>query len=423
MDRNLVCNVVSCHAELKDEVFVTNCSHIFCCDCAVRGGLTSDDPNQRICPACRTHLPRQSEVFQNFLNPAEDWKSCVLGGMSPSIIMECAGKALSFWAYQMTMEMAFLEGGSRRLAAEHELMRSNYEEKLSGQKMALDRQAKQAESQSAEIEALQQEIQNLSSALREKSRKLTQTEELYQKIKRKKMLEEIEQSASQIVGSNIEAATGVGTMLADQHSGQQRMYPRGTVVSPRYSNAQLSSRYTLDAQMSPPMDLAMQGGMNYTYGNSYPRIQPVRNDADGRSQPRVEVHSTPQTNRQRAPGTTSMGFSNVQGVVAGTPRSTPKGTPRVSTDPNRRYLDPRQPQKPPIRFSGVGLGPGAAGLGASRHAMNDTRATNHASYSEPSIASRAGFRDSRATQGMAPTQSLAGNRHGTFIGSRGYGGM
>jgi E3 ubiquitin-protein ligase CCNP1IP1 len=143
----------------------------------------------------------------------------------------------------------------------------------------------------AEIEDLQHTTENLGSALREKGRKLTQTEELYQKIKRKAMLEEIEHTASQVVGSNIEAATSAGATLVDQHLGHQRMYPRGTVVSPRYANAQLSPRYTLDAQMSPPMDLAAHGALNHSYGNPYRGIQPLRNAADGGGQPRGKLFS------------------------------------------------------------------------------------------------------------------------------------
>lgn len=219
------------------------------------------------------------------------------------------------------------------------------------------------------------------------------------------MLEEIEHTASQVVGSNIEAANSVGTTLVDQHPGQQRMYPRGTVVSPRYANSQLSPRYTLNSQMSPPADFAVHGGMNNTYRNPYSGVQPLKHLADGRSQPRskiypwavnriaadhclVEVYSTPQTHRHRAPGTTSIGLPNVQGLVAGTPRGTPKGASRVNTDLSKGHLDPRQPQKPPIRFSGVGLGPGVAGLGGSRHTINDTGATNYDSFSAPSISSR-----------------------------------
>lgn len=29
-----------------------------------------------------------------------------LSGLSPTIVMECAGRALSFWSYQMTNQMS-----------------------------------------------------------------------------------------------------------------------------------------------------------------------------------------------------------------------------------------------------------------------------------------------------------------------------
>jgi E3 ubiquitin-protein ligase CCNP1IP1 len=41
----------------------------------------------------------------------------VLSGLSPNIIMECSGRALSFWAYQTTQEMYAL----LRLKQRHEL--------------------------------------------------------------------------------------------------------------------------------------------------------------------------------------------------------------------------------------------------------------------------------------------------------------
>jgi len=39
------------------------------------------------------------------LNPTEDYKTSVLSGLSPNVIMECAGRALGFWAYQITQEV------------------------------------------------------------------------------------------------------------------------------------------------------------------------------------------------------------------------------------------------------------------------------------------------------------------------------
>lgn len=39
------------------------------------------------------------------LNASEDYKTSVLSGLSPEVIMECAGRALSFWSYQMTQDL------------------------------------------------------------------------------------------------------------------------------------------------------------------------------------------------------------------------------------------------------------------------------------------------------------------------------
>ena len=37
-------------------------------------------------------------------------KASVLCGLSPTVIMECAGRALNFWAYQTTSEMFVIAG-------------------------------------------------------------------------------------------------------------------------------------------------------------------------------------------------------------------------------------------------------------------------------------------------------------------------
>jgi E3 ubiquitin-protein ligase CCNP1IP1 len=52
------------------------------------------------------HLTNPDDVVVTNLNPTEDYKTSVLSGLSPNVIMECAGRALSFWAYQTTQEMS-----------------------------------------------------------------------------------------------------------------------------------------------------------------------------------------------------------------------------------------------------------------------------------------------------------------------------
>lgn len=50
-------------------------------------------------------LNNQEDAVVTNLNPSEDYKTSILSGLAPTIIMECAGRALSFWAYQMGQEM------------------------------------------------------------------------------------------------------------------------------------------------------------------------------------------------------------------------------------------------------------------------------------------------------------------------------
>lgn len=81
-------------------------SHIFCTDCANRLGLAGQTRNA--CPACGTHLTKPDDAVIAELNPSEDYKTSVLSGLSPNTIVECASRALSFWAYQTTQEVSVI---------------------------------------------------------------------------------------------------------------------------------------------------------------------------------------------------------------------------------------------------------------------------------------------------------------------------
>lgn len=83
-------------------------SHIFCIDCSNDLGLNSTPTHHRICPACQTSLSNPDDAVSTQLNPTEDYKTSVLSGLSPSTIMECAGRGLAFWSYQATQEMSYV---------------------------------------------------------------------------------------------------------------------------------------------------------------------------------------------------------------------------------------------------------------------------------------------------------------------------
>lgn len=83
-------------------------SHLFCLQCADTSGLSRASNASRQCPACGTQLNNGDDVVVQGLNPSEDYKTSILGGLSPTIIMEVSSRALAFYAYQSSQEMLFV---------------------------------------------------------------------------------------------------------------------------------------------------------------------------------------------------------------------------------------------------------------------------------------------------------------------------
>lgn len=122
----LRCNNLRCRAQLEIRAAVTTCrhvvyyapnvdgsltldwnfSHIFCITCASSLQLTDPQLNgARVCPACDTTLSAPDDAVITVLNPSDDYKTSVLGGLSPTVILEICSKGLGFWTYQVTQEV------------------------------------------------------------------------------------------------------------------------------------------------------------------------------------------------------------------------------------------------------------------------------------------------------------------------------
>ncbi|SCV68733.1 BQ2448_854 [Microbotryum intermedium] len=95
---DIKCNSLKCRKSLQLE----GTSHIFCVECA--NSLFSVP---QICPACDTALPDADDVVQTTLNPPDSYKTSVLSGLHPSIILDIASRALNFHTYQTQQEAAF----------------------------------------------------------------------------------------------------------------------------------------------------------------------------------------------------------------------------------------------------------------------------------------------------------------------------
>lgn len=79
------------------------------------------------------------------LNPSEDYKTSVLSGLSPSIIMDCASRGLAFYSYQASQEIIYQEHLAKSLT-----------EKFAGLNQQMDTLINDANSQ---IKGLQDKVQ------------------------------------------------------------------------------------------------------------------------------------------------------------------------------------------------------------------------------------------------------------------------
>ena len=127
MEFVLRCNQLKCRSQLHDRAVVTTCrfvictflstprfltvyqSHVFCTNCADTTGLSSSTNAHRTCPACSASLHNPDDVVVAGLNPSEDYKTSVLSGLSPTIIMECSSRGLAFHSYQTSQEIIYQE--------------------------------------------------------------------------------------------------------------------------------------------------------------------------------------------------------------------------------------------------------------------------------------------------------------------------
>ncbi|KAH8602068.1 hypothetical protein B0O99DRAFT_561201, partial [Bisporella sp. PMI_857] len=207
MEHTLRCNSLKCRKELGDQGVVTTCSHIFCVDCSNRFQLPSGPNGQRpMCPACDMHLTNPDDVVVTTLNPTEDYKTSVLSGLSPNVIMECAGRALSFWAYQTTQEIVYQEYLAKNLTDKYTYLNTQMDKIIHDANGEISNMRDRMSALAVDQENLRRKNEELIQAYREKCRKQLQTQELYDKLKRRTMLVHVQDAASDAVDHTIQAS-------------------------------------------------------------------------------------------------------------------------------------------------------------------------------------------------------------------------
>ncbi|PVH80378.1 hypothetical protein DL98DRAFT_459741 [Cadophora sp. DSE1049] len=203
----LRCNSLKCRKEISGLAVVTTCSHIYCPECANVLQLFSVRDGQRpICTACDGQLSNPEDVVGVNLSPSEDYKSCVLSGLSPTVILECAGRALNFWAYQTNSEITYQEYRAKNLTDKYTMLNTQVDKVVHDANSEISNLRNSISNMEADQDSLRRKVEELNLALREKNRKYLQTQELYDKLKRRAMLGQVQDAASDEVDNAIQAS-------------------------------------------------------------------------------------------------------------------------------------------------------------------------------------------------------------------------
>ncbi|KAF6236070.1 hypothetical protein HO173_005698 [Letharia columbiana] len=218
MDFTLRCNALNCRVQLVERAVVTTCSHVFCNPCSDELGLTAPAGASRVCPACRTLLSQPDDAVSTSLHPTEDYKTSVLSGLSPSTIMECAGRGLAFWSYQSTQEIVYQEYTVKAMTEKHNTLNVQIDKILNDANSELNILNQKLNNMQIDQDRLKLENKNLVTAFREKSRKHQQTQELYDRLKRKEMTAATQSAAFDSVDEVLGNVPGRQGFVSAQHT-------------------------------------------------------------------------------------------------------------------------------------------------------------------------------------------------------------
>ncbi|KUI68396.1 E3 ubiquitin-protein ligase CCNB1IP1 [Cytospora mali] len=336
MEHALRCNDIKCRVELRERALVTTCSHIFCIDCASNNILSGSSPERRLCPACQAHLPRPDDAMVTNLNPSEDYKTSVLSGLSPEAIMECAGRALSFWSYQMMQELGIRTWETHRckvITERYTDLDTTLDKVINEANSRITGLENKVSSMTLDQDHLRRKNDELTQAYKDKNRKLLQTQELYDKLKRKAMLGQIQDAATDAVDTTLQRGVNAAAYPIDRmdtQGGYEQQF--GTPIR--------SGHHAEGPGVMPPQPrMAAQDLGEGSWVR--PALPP----------PQAKVPVTPSTHRQR-PGADGLGLSAVPGVVAGTPVAALHGSGRMRQPSSERQHNQRTSVD---NFIGVGL--------------------------------------------------------------------
>lgn len=180
---DIVCNLKNCRKTLENEAWITICSHAFCMEHG-KQEFGNVSKNVVTCPACNTELSEKFDIVQADLNPSEGFKSIVLAGLKPDIIMDVAMRAISFWNYQIKEETRYHQNVGKYLREKLNNSENSNSALVQNLKMKLATNKSSVDSLQSELEKQKRQNEQYFVMLEEKERKIQKLKYQLDNLKR-----------------------------------------------------------------------------------------------------------------------------------------------------------------------------------------------------------------------------------------------
>ncbi|KAI4611037.1 uncharacterized protein J4E87_010640 [Alternaria ethzedia] len=230
-------------------------------NCADVTGLSRSTNAHRTCPACNSSLHNPDDVVVAGLNPSEDYKTSVLSGLSPTIIMECASRGLAFHSYQTSQEIIYQEHLAKGLTGKYDTLSQQMDQLVHDANSQIKALQDKMQAMQAEQEILEGKNYELAKAYKQKTKAQAQTQLLYQQLKGNVMATQVAHAAGD------EAAYTIQTARGDRFIDRLPVLG-GSRQPPPYLSQDAHSSYQNSPMTRQPLASGARGLGNFMLGKS-----------------------------------------------------------------------------------------------------------------------------------------------------------